>query len=184
MFSRGFARVASETFSKVTARYPVNAVNKRDFGSALPLLFSRLGLSTFKCSKGDPLVSVRRSLFTIVTRPNVDRKLGHIGVILPCFGIVCRGTKTKKAAAKRFIKTGKGDLKYGHAGKRHNTSKKTKTVKRRLNRMVQSSILLKPSHYCFNFRHSKVPPDEFSPYQSFTQGILSGTWAKKMKELV
>jgi ribosomal protein L35 len=143
MFSRGFAKVAGEAFSKVTTRYPVSAVNKRDFGSALPLLSSRLGLSTLQCSKVNPLVSVKRSLFTIVTRPNVDRKLGHIGVILPCFGIVCRGTKTKKAAAKRFIKTGKGDLKYGHAGKRHNTSKKTKTVKRRLNRMVRSSISLK-----------------------------------------
>lgn len=140
MFSRGFARVAGETFSKVTTICPANAVCKRDFGSAIPLLFSRLSLSTFKCSKVDPLVSVKRSLFTIVTRPNIDRKLGHIGVMLPCFSIVCRGTKTKKAAAKRFIKTGKGDLKYGRAGKRHNTSKKTKTVQRRLNRMVWSSI--------------------------------------------
>lgn len=44
-----------------------------------------------------------------------------------------RGIKTKKAAAKRFIKTGSGHLKYGHAGKRHLTSHKKKDRKRRLN---------------------------------------------------
>jgi len=46
-----------------------------------------------------------------------------------------RGVKTKKAAAKRFIKTGSGNLKYGHAGKRHLTSHKSKDRKRRLNKM-------------------------------------------------
>lgn len=146
MFSRGIARVAGETFSKFTTRYPINSDHNRKIGSAVPLLFSTLRRTTLECSKGAPLVPLKRSLFTIVTRPNVGRKLGHIGIILPCFGIVCRGTKTKKAAAKRFIKTGKGDLKYGHAGKRHNTSKKTKTVKRRLNRMVWSFIL--SNTYC------------------------------------
>ena len=46
-----------------------------------------------------------------------------------------RGVKTKKAAAKRFIKTGSGNLKYGHAGKRHLTSHKSKDRKRRLNKL-------------------------------------------------
>ena len=50
--------------------------------------------------------------------------------------VISRGVKTKKAAAKRFIKTGKGDLKYGHAGKRHLTSHKSKDRKRRLNSKV------------------------------------------------
>lgn len=48
-----------------------------------------------------------------------------------------RGVKTKKAAAKRFIKTGSGNLKYGHAGKRHLTSHKSKDRKRRLNKLGQ-----------------------------------------------
>ena len=72
----------------------------------------------------------------MVSRPLIDKKLGHIGFSLPCFNIIARGTKTKKAAAKRFIVKGNGDLKYGRAGKRHNTSKKTKSVKRRLNQKV------------------------------------------------
>jgi large subunit ribosomal protein L35 len=40
--------------------------------------------------------------------------------------------KTKKAAAKRFLKTGKGDLKYGKAGKRHLNKHKSRTRVRRL----------------------------------------------------
>ena len=47
-----------------------------------------------------------------------------------------RGLKTKKAAAKRFIKTGKGGLKRGKAYKGHLTSKKTSERKRRLNTKV------------------------------------------------
>ena len=47
-----------------------------------------------------------------------------------------RGLKTKKAAAKRFIKTGKGGLKRGKAYKGHLTSKKTSERKRRLNKKV------------------------------------------------
>mmetsp|Transcript_4812 Transcript_4812/g.3425 ORF Transcript_4812/g.3425 Transcript_4812/m.3425 type:complete len:104 (+) Transcript_4812:48-359(+) len=43
--------------------------------------------------------------------------------------------KTKKAAAKRFILTGKGDLKYGRAGKRHLNKNKPRERIRRLNEM-------------------------------------------------
>jgi hypothetical protein len=32
------------------------------------------------------------------------------------FNVISRGIKTKQAAAKRFIKTGKGDLNYGSSG--------------------------------------------------------------------
>ena len=44
-----------------------------------------------------------------------------------------RQLKTKKAASKRFIKTGKGGLKRGKAFKGHLTSKKSPERKRRLN---------------------------------------------------
>jgi large subunit ribosomal protein L35 len=50
--------------------------------------------------------------------------------------IISRGVKTKQAAAKRFLKTGQGKLKFGHAGKRHLTSKKSKVRKQRLNKKV------------------------------------------------
>lgn len=44
-----------------------------------------------------------------------------------------KALKTRKAASKRFIKTGKGGLKRGKANKGHLTSKKSPTRKRRLN---------------------------------------------------
>lgn len=47
-----------------------------------------------------------------------------------------RGLKTKKSAAKRFIVTGKGNLKRGHAYKGHLTSHKSKTRLRKLNTKV------------------------------------------------
>ena len=50
----------------------------------------------------------------------------------PTFSQSC-GMKTKKAAAKRFRRTGKNKIKAGHCGKGHNTSKKSKDVMRRLN---------------------------------------------------
>ena len=50
-----------------------------------------------------------------------------------------RGLKTKKAAAKRFIKTGKGGLKRGKAFKGHLTSKKSPERKRRLNNKTRLS---------------------------------------------
>ena len=53
------------------------------------------------------------------------RQMGHL-----------RALKTKKSAAKRFIVTGKGSLKRGHAGKGHLTSHKSKTRLRRLNSKV------------------------------------------------
>ena len=40
--------------------------------------------------------------------------------------------KTKKAAAKRFIVTGKGKLKRGRCGMRHNTGHRTSKAKRLL----------------------------------------------------
>lgn len=40
--------------------------------------------------------------------------------------------KTKKAAAKRFWKTARGKIKYGHAGKGHLLTGKSRRHKRRL----------------------------------------------------
>ena len=47
-----------------------------------------------------------------------------------------RKLKTKKGALKRFLVTGKGKLKRGHAGKGHLTSGKSKNRLRRLNTKV------------------------------------------------
>ena len=49
--------------------------------------------------------------------------------------------KTRQAAAKRFILNGKGNLKRGHQGKRHNTSPKSMVRLRRLNK----SQVMEPS---------------------------------------
>ena len=46
-----------------------------------------------------------------------------------------KSLKTRRAAAKRFILTGKGKLKRGSQGKRHNTSAKSMVQLRRLNKM-------------------------------------------------
>lgn len=46
--------------------------------------------------------------------------------------------KTKKAAAKRLLKTGKGDLKYGKAGKRHLNKHKSSS---QLSRLGEKGIL-------------------------------------------
>ena len=48
-----------------------------------------------------------------------------------------KALKTKKAASKRFIRTGKGGLKRGRANKGHLTSKKSPDRKRRLNVKTQ-----------------------------------------------
>lgn len=48
-----------------------------------------------------------------------------------------KALKTKKAASKRFIRTGKGGLKRGKANKGHLTSKKSPDRKRRLNLKTQ-----------------------------------------------
>ena len=59
-------------------------------------------------------------------KSNIKNNLANIQIV--------RHVKTKQAAAKRFRVTGGGKLKFGHQGKSHNTSKKTKIVKRRLNK--------------------------------------------------
>jgi large subunit ribosomal protein L35 len=46
-----------------------------------------------------------------------------------------KSLKTRQAVAKRFLLTGKGKLKHGHSGKRHNTSFKSMVRLRRLNKM-------------------------------------------------
>lgn len=101
-----------------------------------PKVSYRKALPSIHCCRLFPSMTPKRAIFSMINRPKIDMKLGHIGSNMPCFDIIARGTKTKKAAAKRFIVKGNGDLKYGRAGKRHNTSKKTKNVKRRLNQKV------------------------------------------------
>jgi len=43
-------------------------------------------------------------------------------------------SKTKKAAAKRFVRSGSGKLKHGHAGRGHLLSAKSQKRKRHLRR--------------------------------------------------
>lgn len=45
-----------------------------------------------------------------------------------------RTVKTKQAVAKRFLKTGKGGLKYKHSGKSHLNTKKSRKRKLNLNK--------------------------------------------------
>jgi len=52
-----------------------------------------------------------------------------------------RALKTKQSAAKRFIVTGKGKLKRGHAYKSHLTAHKTSERKSRLNKKVLLSTV-------------------------------------------
>lgn len=47
-------------------------------------------------------------------------------------GSVGRKTKTKSAAAKRFKVLGSGKIKISHAGKKHNTGYKRRSVKNAL----------------------------------------------------
>jgi ribosomal protein L35 len=50
--------------------------------------------------------------------------------------------KTRQAAAKRFIKTGLGKLKYGHAGKAHLNSHMSRSRIMRLNKKVRTTMFM------------------------------------------
>jgi len=72
----------------------------------------------------------------ILRKLNLNSPVGPVGVL----GSVrhttaghARGLKTRQAAAKRFIKTGKGKLKHGHAGRSHLNAHFSRTRMRRLN---------------------------------------------------
>ena len=103
-------------------------VEKRLWGSTLNRIISTATIPVSNSSKLS-LGSKLHSAFTYAAGGSLK---GNSGVIV-------RGIKTKQAAAKRFIKTGQGKLKYGHAGKRHLTSKKSKIRKQRLNKKVNKT---------------------------------------------
>lgn len=134
-----FSRAASgmESFSSTIRNLKHIVGSTRGFASTTLLSSPFTGIRLVPCTKIPPTGTQRRSIVFSATRLITEKKQAHVGSMLPFFSIVNRGIKTKKAASKRFIKTGSGNLKYGRAGKRHNTSKKTKTVKRRLNKKVR-----------------------------------------------
>ena len=136
MFLRLTASHIKETIARTSRKVVTVGVPSHQNVYTAVINSSSKIVNSLGSNRGTPLSSQRRTIFSLVSRPKVDCNLGQVGYKLPCLKIVARGTKTKKAAAKRFIAKGNGDLKYGHAGKRHNTSKRTKNVKRRLNKKV------------------------------------------------
>mmetsp|Transcript_3107 Transcript_3107/g.3250 ORF Transcript_3107/g.3250 Transcript_3107/m.3250 type:complete len:152 (-) Transcript_3107:138-593(-) len=134
MFSRFSTVFAKEISTKsVLPKTCLNVINKQSMSSFI--VPRNIFLKSSQISKIRP---VNRSIFSIVNKVKCDKSLVS-GQKLSCFNVISRGfgcgLKTKKAAAKRFIKTGKGDLKYGKANKRHLTSHMTKTRQRRLNQL-------------------------------------------------
>jgi large subunit ribosomal protein L35 len=128
---------ATKVIEKCVPKFNLNTVTKRQFGSAL--VSARPIINNVKCIK-IPITVQSRSIFSMVQKQNCSKNIVHVGSTLPYFNIISRTVKTKKAAAKRFIKTGRGGLKYGKAGKRHLTSHMTKTRKRRLNNKVRVRV--------------------------------------------
>lgn len=98
----------------------INGINARRLFSSIVASSSSSGSSTSNSS------GARRSVTALPSSlPFSVREMGHL-----------KKLKTKKGAAKRFILTGKGALKRGHAGKGHLTAHKSKIRKRRLNTKV------------------------------------------------
>ena len=99
----------------------ISGINARRMFSSI-VASSSSSSSSGSCS--NKLSSGVKRLVTALP-PFSVREMGHL-----------KKLKTKKGAAKRFILTGKGALKRGHAGKGHLTSGKSKIRKRRLNTKV------------------------------------------------
>lgn len=116
MISRFSAMFAKEILTKSVPKACFNVTSKKQFMSSL--------IAPRNLTIRNPLIikkiPVNRSLFSIVNKLNCDKNIA-LGQQLSCFNVISRGVKTKKvggiktkkAAAKRFIKTGKGELKYG-----------------------------------------------------------------------
>ena len=136
MFSH-LARRSTENSLKIVPRAIHDAVKSRALSTITKRVVNLSCLGTVHCTSRSLLNSQTRSVYSLVKRPIINQTPEHVRSLLPCFSIICRGLKTRKTAAKRFIKTGTGELKYGHAGKRHNTSKKSKVRQRRLNQLVR-----------------------------------------------
>lgn len=135
MFSH-LARLSTDNSSKIVPRALQNAVKSRALSTVSTRVLNLSCLRTFQYASSSVLKSQSRSVFSLIKRSAINQTPEHVRSMLPCFSVICRGLKTRKSAAKRFIKTGTGELKYGRAGKRHNTSKKSKTRQRRLNQLV------------------------------------------------
>lgn len=109
--------------------HPIGYVSSSSFKSRAPVISNTLTRMLTTCFNGgrrsitDP--SIRNVKAPAIPIDMQVRKMGHL-----------RKLKTKKGAAKRFIVTGKGKLKRGHAYKGHLTSGKSKTRLRRLNTKV------------------------------------------------
>ena len=182
------ARLSSENSLKTVPRALQNAVQSCALSTVSTRVFNLSCLRTVQHTSSSVLKSQCRSVFSLVKRSAINQTPEHVRSMLPCFSVICRGLKTRKSAAKRFIKTGTGELKYGHAGKRHNTSKKTKTRQRRLNQLVRfmpSNISPQYSTvFSLNLLFSTCLSFHLIAQNLLHQGTLTGTNAKNMKELV
>jgi large subunit ribosomal protein L35 len=74
---------------------------------------------------------MQRAVGSVRTRRDTIQ-VGTLGAVRHTTGGNWKFFKTKQAAAKRFIVTGKGKLKRGRCGMRHNTGHRTSKVKRML----------------------------------------------------
>jgi len=126
------ARLAKQAIPKVVAWYSTGCVSRSPFITSTLVSGCRGGLGLPKPASSAPLRCSARILQTF----NMHSPVGPAGVL----GSVrhttnghARGLKTRQAAAKRFIKTGKGKLKHAHAGRSHLNGHFTRTRMRRLN---------------------------------------------------
>lgn len=126
----GARAAASASTKMVSTRTTIGSmafnINGSISGINARRMFSSIVASSSSSSSGSNKLN-SGALKRLVTAlpPFSVREMGHL-----------KKLKTKKGAAKRFILTGKGALKRGHAGKGHLTSGKSKIRKRRLNTKV------------------------------------------------
>lgn len=98
--------------------------------------------------------------------PKVVNSLGmkKAPIVLQCrsFHPKSKGLKTKQAAAKRFIKTGSGHLKFNPPGKSHLNAGKSRVRLRRLNKKVsiQNNKYCLPTDACCTIELPKGKNEE------------------------
>jgi large subunit ribosomal protein L35 len=117
---------------KAAAFYSTGCVTRSPLVTSALLKSRATGIGMSLQNAGTPLGSGNGILRSL----NLSSPVGPSGVL----GSVrhttaghARGLKTRQAAAKRFIKTGKGKLKHGHAGRSHLSGHYSRTRMRRLN---------------------------------------------------
>ena len=177
------ARLSSENSLKTVPRALQNAAQSCALSTVSTRVLSLSCLRTVQYTSSSVLKSQSRSVFSLVKRSAINQTPEHVRSMLPCFSVICRGLKTRKSAAKRFIKTGTGELKYGHAGKRHNTSKKTKTRQRRLNQLVRFMPSNISPQYSTVFYSICCFPHVFPSISSHNIFYIRAHWQEPMRRI-